>query len=188
MASLLTRMLSSVLPAALPNTRPRSIWRYNDVSNRIAHPNYKPHLTHRKHQFDFDTYAVRKQHRLRCVDNSKIGREAMAEGKPPKVIHVYSSRKGRRSGGALGKLGDRVLCSVKGEKIQGIIVGMKIAQKPGIPRFDTNNVVLIDPMGNPLGTRIHVPIPNSIRPILKEKTHAKKADYTKLLAIATRFV
>ena len=43
-------------------------------------------------------------------------------------------------------------------------------------------------MGNPLGTRIHVPIPNSIRPILKEKTHAKKADYTKLLAIATRFV
>ena len=28
--------------------------------------------------------------RLRVVDNSSIGKEAMLEGRPPKVIHVYN--------------------------------------------------------------------------------------------------
>lgn len=28
--------------------------------------------------------------RLRCVDNSPIGKEAMLEGRPPKCIHVYN--------------------------------------------------------------------------------------------------
>lgn len=28
--------------------------------------------------------------RLRVVDNSEIGKRAMAEGKPPKCIHVYN--------------------------------------------------------------------------------------------------
>ncbi len=72
--------------------------------------------------------------------------------------------------------------------LQGIIVGLKQNQKATIPRFDTNNVVLIEPTGNPLGTRVHAPIPNCIRPLLKRKSHPKKADYTKILAIATRFV
>lgn len=57
-----------------------------------------------------------------------------------------------------------------------------------VPKFDSNNVVLIDDNGTPLGTRIHVPIPTVLRTILKEKTFAKGADYTKLLAIASRFV
>ena len=33
-----------------------------------------------------------KQTRLRCVDNSEIGKQAMLEGKPPKCIHVYNKR------------------------------------------------------------------------------------------------
>ena len=36
---------------------------------------------------------VQKQTRLRVVDNSAIGKAAMMEGKPPKVIQVYSKRK-----------------------------------------------------------------------------------------------
>lgn len=35
-------------------------------------------------------YEIQKLTRLRVVDNSEIGKRAMAEGKPPKCIHVYN--------------------------------------------------------------------------------------------------
>lgn len=124
---------------------------------------------------------IRLLSRLRVVDNSEIGKKAMSEGKPPKCIHVYNKQR-------VGKIGDKVLVAIKGQKKKGILVGLKQKQKQRIPKFDTNNLVLIDDNGTPLGTRIHVPIPTILRTILKEKTQAKGADYTKLLAIATRFV
>ncbi|XP_053608511.1 large ribosomal subunit protein uL14m [Plodia interpunctella] len=124
---------------------------------------------------------VRLLTRLRVVDNSEIGKRAMAEGKPPKVICVYNKKR-------VGFIGDRVMVAIKGQKKKGILVGMKQTQKVKVPKFDSNNVVLIDDNGTPLGTRIHVPIPTILRTILKERTHSKGADYTKLLAIATRFV
>ena len=42
----------------------------------------------------------------------------MAEGRPPKVIHVYSKLYAKRPHGAWGKVGDRVLMAIKGEKKQ----------------------------------------------------------------------
>lgn len=78
--------------------------------------------------------------------------------------------------------------AVKGEKKKGILVGLKRKQAPKVAKFDSNNLVLIDDNGTPLGTRIHVPIPHILRTKMKEKTHSKGADYTKLLAIASRFV
>ncbi|XP_036339640.1 39S ribosomal protein L14, mitochondrial [Rhagoletis pomonella] len=124
---------------------------------------------------------IRKLARLRVVDNSEIGKRAMAEGKPPRCIHVYNKR-------SVGYIGDKVLVAIKGQMKKGILVGLKQNQKPKIPKFDSNNIVLIDDNGSPLGTRIHVPIPTILRTILKEKTQAKGADYTKVLAIASRFV
>ncbi|XP_061717766.1 large ribosomal subunit protein uL14m [Cydia pomonella] len=124
---------------------------------------------------------VRLLTRLRVVDNSEIGKRAMAEGKPPKIICVYNKRR-------VGFIGDRVMVAIKGQKKKGILVGLKQTQKVKVPKFDSNNVVLIDDNGTPLGTRIHVPIPTILRTILKERTHSKGADYTKLLGIATRFV
>uniref|UniRef100_U5EWW9 Large ribosomal subunit protein uL14m n=1 Tax=Corethrella appendiculata TaxID=1370023 RepID=U5EWW9_9DIPT len=126
-------------------------------------------------------YEIRKLARLRVVDNSEIGKLAMAEGKPPKCIHVYNKR-------CVGYIGDRVLVAIKGQKKKAILVGLKQEQKRKVPKFDSNNIVLIDDNGTPLGTRIHVPIPTILRTILKEKTHAKGADYTKLLGIASRFL
>lgn len=105
----------------------------------------------------------------------------MMEGRPPKTIHVYNKK-------AVGLLGDKVLVAIKGQKKKGILVGLKQKQKIKVPKFDTNNVVLIDDNGTPLGNRIFVPIPTILRTIMKEKTHSKGADYTKLLAIAPRFV
>lgn len=119
--------------------------------------------------------------RLRVVDNSEIGKQAMLEGRPPRCIHVYNKV-------GVGYIGDKVLVAIKGEKKKGILVGLKQNQNPKVPKFDSNNIVLIDDSGTPLGTRIHVPIPYILRTILKEKTHSKGADYTKLLAIAPRFV
>ncbi|KAB0799074.1 hypothetical protein PPYR_06954 [Photinus pyralis] len=124
---------------------------------------------------------IQKQTRLRVVDNSEIGKRAMAEGRPPKCIHVYNKT-------GVGRLGDKVLVAIKGEKKKGVLVGLKQNQKTKVPKFDSNNLVLIDDGGTPLGTRIHVPIPTVLRTILKEKTYAKGTDYTKLLGIASKFV
>lgn len=124
---------------------------------------------------------IRLLSRLRVVDNSEIGKKAMTEGKPPKCIHVYNKTR-------VGKIGDKVLVAIKGQKKKGILVGLKQKQKPNVPKFDTNNIVLIDDNGTPIGTRIFVPIPSILRTILKEKTQAKGADYTKLLAIASKIV
>lgn len=145
---------------------------------------------------------IQKLTRLRVVDNSEIGKRAMAEGKPPKCIHVYN-KKGigkigmhRKKCVSIDQLncvqtsfvGDKVLVAIKGEKKKGILVGLKQNQATKVPKFDSNNVVLIDDNGTPLGTRIHVPIPTILRTIMKEKTYSKGADYTKLLAIASKFV
>ncbi|KAL7286478.1 39S ribosomal protein L14, mitochondrial [Trichogramma pretiosum] len=119
--------------------------------------------------------------RLRVVDNSEIGKQAMAEGKPPYVFHVYNKM-------GVGYIGDRVMVAIKGEKKKGILVGLKQNQKKKVPKFDTNNLVLIEDNGSPIGTRIHVPIPHILRTLMKEKTHSKGADYTKLIAIASRFI
>ncbi|XP_017142039.1 39S ribosomal protein L14, mitochondrial [Drosophila miranda] len=126
-------------------------------------------------------YEIRKLARLRVVDNSDLGKRAMAEGRPPRCIHVYNKR-------GVGYIGDKVLVAIKGQMKKGILVGLKQNQKPKQPKFDSNNLVLIDDNGSPLGTRIHVPIPTVLRTILKEKTLAKGADYTKVLAIASRYV
>ena len=88
MVSMLNYLTSTALGCTrgllvLPR-RGRATWRYDGVPWMAAWPEYKPHLTHRKHFHEPHTWGVQKQSRLRCVDNSKIGREAMAEGKPPK--------------------------------------------------------------------------------------------------------
>ncbi|KAA0203373.1 hypothetical protein HAZT_HAZT011458 [Hyalella azteca] len=119
--------------------------------------------------------------RVRVVDNSEIGKAAMLDGKPPKIIHIYSKIK-------YGVTGDKVLVTVKGEMKKAIIVGCHQEQKAFIPKFDSNNAVLVDENGSPLGTRILAPIPTFLRKKLKEMSRSKGADYTKLLSIATRYV
>ncbi|XP_012250826.2 39S ribosomal protein L14, mitochondrial [Athalia rosae] len=123
---------------------------------------------------------IQKMTRLRVVDNSEIGKRAMLEGKPPRCIHVYNKQ-------SVGFLGDQVLVAIKGEKKKGILVGLKQKQKPNVPKFDSNNIVLINDDGSPIGTRIHVPIPHVLRTKLSKQCK-KGVDYTKILAIAQRFV
>jgi len=116
---------------------------------------------------------------MRIVDNSAIGKAAAEIGKPPRVIAVYNKRN-------VGKLGDKVLVTVKGEMKRAFIVGLKQRQKAGVPRTDTNNIVLVDDNGNPLGNRITVPIPAALRKIATEDH--RKGDLTKILSLATKFI
>ncbi|MCJ8730839.1 hypothetical protein PDJAM_G00188900 [Pangasius djambal] len=115
--------------------------------------------------------ALQKLTRVRVVDNSSLGNTPYHRS--PRVIHVYTKN-------GLGKVGDTVLLAIKGQKKKALIVGHKMPGPRMSPRFDSNNVVLIEENGNPTGTRIKAPIPTHLRKL--------EGDYSKLLAIAQHFV
>ncbi|XP_013861444.1 large ribosomal subunit protein uL14m isoform X2 [Austrofundulus limnaeus] len=115
--------------------------------------------------------AIQKMTRVRVVDNSSLGNTPYH--RPPRVIHVYNKT-------GVGKVGDKVLLAIKGQKKKAIIVGHKMPGPRMTPRFDSNNVVLIEDNGNPIGTRIKVPIPSNLRRL--------QGDYSKILAIASSFI
>ncbi|XP_048737134.2 39S ribosomal protein L14, mitochondrial-like isoform X2 [Ostrea edulis] len=112
--------------------------------------------------------------RVKVVDNSKIGRNAKQSGRPVRIIHVYNKTH-------VGRLGDKVLLTIEHEKKKGYIVGCKQNQGPFVPKFDSNNVVLVDDDGQPLGTRIRAPIPSCLRA-------DTDPNFVKVLSLATTFV
>lgn len=115
--------------------------------------------------------AIQKMTRVHVVDNSSLGNTPYHRA--PRVIHVYTKN-------GIGKVGDRVLLAIKGQKKKAVIVGHKMPGGRMNPRFDSNNVVLIEENGNPTGTRIKVPLPTHLRKM--------EGDYSKVLAIAHSFV
>lgn len=127
------------------------------------------------HQRTFSVSAVaaalQKLSRVRVVDNSTLGNTPYHRA--PRVIHVYTQN-------GVGKVGDKVLLAIKGQKKKALIVGQKMPGARMTARFDSNNVVLIEENGNPTGTRIKVPIPTHLRKM--------EGDYSKVLAIASSFV
>lgn len=118
---------------------------------------------------------VRLLTRMNVVDNSDIGRRCREAGKKVKLIKVYN---GSRQN--MGGLCDKVLVTILGEMKRGFVVGCKQDQKYFLPKFDKNNVVLVDDKNIPLGTRINAPIPHMLR--------KRGAETARLLAIASKFV
>ena len=81
-----------------------------------------------------------------------------------------------RSGKLLASLGDVITCNIreadpdammkKGEVARGVVVRMKapMQRRDGTSlRFDSNAIVLIDPQGNPKGTRVFGPVARELR-------------------------
>ena len=168
-----------------------SMWRYNDCPPDTCWPNSKPkfhHHKHRRHMIKPFSEGIMKQTKMRVVDDSKIGQEAINMGRPPMVIQVYSKRHRARPHGSYGILGDIVKVAVMGELKKGIIVGSKVKQPHGIASFDTNNVVLIADDGTPLGKNVTVPVPVQLKNILNRKTHYKQPEYNKMLKNVKKFV
>lgn len=118
---------------------------------------------------------IRLLTRLNVIDNSKLGLEVKAKGKKVKVIRVYNKSKH-----IMGGLGDKVLVTILGQIKKGWCTGCVQRQAAMIPKFDTNNVVLVDDNNVPLGTRITAPIPNYLR--------KRGAETARIMAIATKFI
>ncbi|XP_033735822.1 39S ribosomal protein L14, mitochondrial-like [Pecten maximus] len=116
---------------------------------------------------------LRKLSTVKIVDNSVIGKKALESGSKVKILQVYNKNE-------VARVGDKVLVSIQKERKKAYIVGC--VQKPKVmqPRFDSNNAVLIDETGAPIGTRIRVPVPSHLR--------GRSGDFTKILSIATKFV
>lgn len=113
--------------------------------------------------------------RMNIIDNSQIGRQVKEAGKKVKVIHIYNRTRFPKGG-----LGDKVLVTILGQMKKGFIVGCVATQHSFVPRFDSNNLVLVDNNNVPLGTRITAPLPNALR---KQGAHTAR-----LMAIATKFI
>ncbi|XP_063425543.1 large ribosomal subunit protein uL14m-like [Mytilus trossulus] len=122
---------------------------------------------------------LRLRARVRVIDNSPIGKAAATAGKPGKIMHVYNVA-------AVGRIGDKVMINIMGQKKKGYIVGCRQKQKTNVPRFDTNNVVLVEDSGTPTGTRIRHPLPSCLRHKRYGEKHS--GEFTKILSIATKFV
>uniref|UniRef100_A0AC35UCG4 60S ribosomal protein L23 n=1 Tax=Rhabditophanes sp. KR3021 TaxID=114890 RepID=A0AC35UCG4_9BILA len=124
--------------------------------------------------------------RTRCVvvDNSALGKEANNSGKLAYCINVY--KQGQRAKHMPhATLGDKILVAIRGQMKKAFVVGANTHvhhRKHGIPSTDTNNIVLLDEEGNPLGNRIVSPIPAHL---LKNRD---KAQMAKVLALATKYV
>uniref|UniRef100_A0A914BX24 Large ribosomal subunit protein uL14m n=2 Tax=Acrobeloides nanus TaxID=290746 RepID=A0A914BX24_9BILA len=130
------------------------------------------------------TYGITHMTRLLVVDNSKEGKVAHEMGKPPKVIHVCKQGF-RKKHMPKAMLGDKVVMTIQGEIRRGYIVGTNIHvlnRQHGVPSTDTNNVILLDPEGNPLGNRILVPVPSVL---LNKRNHAQ---FAKVIAIANKYI
>ncbi|OON16303.1 hypothetical protein X801_07886 [Opisthorchis viverrini] len=96
--------------------------------------------------------------------------------KPALCIRVYTHNN-------KGKIGDKVLVAVGGQKKKGWIVGTRQQSRDGWPRFESNNIVLVDDEGNPLGTRILVPVPAKLRTYYDQNESLKnKSDMEKMLS------
>lgn len=128
-------------------------------------------LSHRCFSTTGSLSAIQKMTRVRVVDNSALGNSAYHRA--PRCIHVYNKN-------GVGKVGDQILLAIKGQKKKALIVGHCMPGPRMTPRFDSNNVVLIEDNGNPVGTRIKTPIPSSLR--------KREGEYSKVLAIAQNFV
>ncbi|KAK6107371.1 Ribosomal protein L14p/L23e family protein [Brugia pahangi] len=127
--------------------------------------------------------GIERRTRLLVVDNSALGKEANTSGKLAYCIDVYKPG-GRKKHMPHATLGDKILVAIRGEMKQAFVVGAKIDvnyRKHGIPSTDTNNIVLLDDEGNPLGTRVLMPIPA----ILQRKR--ANLQFSKILSIATKY-
>ena len=116
--------------------------------------------------------SITKLTSFNVVDNSKLGQKSRRY-KKPYLIGFYRKRK-------TADIGDVIKVAVQGKPCKALVVATRKPKVQPIPRFDNNNIVLLDENLAPLGTRIKGPIPAILR--------KKKEKYSKVIALASRFV
>jgi len=119
----------------------------------------------------------------------------VADNSGAKVVQVIgvlggSTARGRKTRRTAG-VGDRIVCAVKkslpnsdvkaGDKVKAVIVRTRYPTRRGdgsYVRFDSNACVLIDPEGNPRGTRIFGAVARELR----------EKNYMKIVSLASEVV
>ena len=91
-------------------------------------------------------------------DNSKQGQKTKRY-KKAYAIGFFKNNKRQTA-----DVGDVIKVAVRGETCRALIVGTRKPKGDNmVPRYDNNNIVLVDENLAPLGTRIRGPIPNILR-------------------------
>ena len=127
---------------------------------------------------------IQKESRLDVADNSGA-KVAMVIG-----TKGVSTARGRFTRVSVG-VGDRIICTVKkalpnadikaGDKVQAVIVRTKYPSRRAdgsYVRFDRNAGVIVDPEGNPKGTRIFGAVARELR----------EKNYMKIVSLASEVV
>ena len=161
------RNLFAVSTAVL-NTDLRSI--SNNLSNSIFGAIRKPHLLGLPSFMPVRNITLLTS--FNCVDNSELGQRSRRYRKPY-LIGFYRKRK-------TADIGDIIRVAVRGRPCKALVVGTRKPKQPNLPRYDNNNIILLDDNLNPIGTRIRGPLPLSLR--------RYKDKYAKVLALTTQFV
>ena len=135
------------------------------VFNSLSRANKLPQMTMQKRPITLLTS-------FNVVDNSKLGQKTRRY-KKPYLIGFYRKRK-------TADIGDVIKVAVQGRPCKALVVATRKPKTQPIPRFDNNNIVLLDDNNAPLGTRIRGPIPAILR--------KHRAKYSKVIALASKFV
>lgn len=84
-----------------------------------------------------------------CSSEDDAGESALGKDtphrRPPRCVHVHNKN-------GVGKVDNRILLAIKGQKDKVLVVGHHMPGPPMTPRFNSNNMVLIEDSGNPVGT------------------------------------
>lgn len=107
-----------------------------------------------------------------CVDNSEMG-TVQERYRKPYLIGFYRKRR-------TADIGDIIKVAVKGKPCKALVVSTRKRKLDFTPRYDRNNIILLDENNNPLGTRVKCPVPTIIR--------QRKLEYPKIPGMVTRYV
>ncbi len=141
-------------------------------ARKDAFQSCKKHLNDKHFQIQNQIRNITKLTSFNVVDNSKLGQKTRRY-KQPYLIGFYRKRK-------TADIGDVIKVAVQGRPCKALVVATRKPKPQPIPRFDNNNIVLLDDNLAPLGTRIKGPIPAILR--------KKRDKFSKVIAIASRFV
>lgn len=109
--------------------------------------------------------------KLKLVDNSDNAKKVTRLDQP----YCIKLPKNRKVAG----FGDIIKIAHRGKVHNAMIVSNR---KPGrrLPRYDSHNIILLNDKLDPVGTRILGPLPSALR--------RKEGTYSKVIAIASRFI
>ncbi|XP_057293748.1 39S ribosomal protein L14, mitochondrial-like [Hydractinia symbiolongicarpus] len=121
---------------------------------------------------DFTRRSIYLLTEFNCVDNSELGQVSKRYRKPY-LIGFYRKRR-------TADIGDVIKVAVKGRPCRALVVATRKRKLDMTPRYDNNNIILLDDNNNPLGSRIRGPLPTFMR--------KRKDRFPKAVAQANRYV